>query len=647
MDQPHSHRMQEPSLPHARNRSPKWHHLYFILAAFDLVTVSFSLFVTHSLMEVYSSSVGTNHIWADRLRRYSQLALLAGEVNAPGNDVFETPEVERMSKRLSKTYIRYSEHLDSARKDLQANVPAELSAPLLRELERVERAIQSMVDASRMIFHHFKEGRRDEAGAQMAIMDKWFYEASKAANSLIQEVQEIQERHFSEQAVVAGSMRRFEYLIAGLIALMVLGVTAYGHKISRHVEATASERERMEEALRIRTTAIEAAGDAIMVTNRDGIIEYVNPAFTHAVGYTPEEAIGCQTSIFKSGKHDEAFYQNLWQTVLEGKDWHGEMINRRKDGSLYPEELTISPVKDVKGEVVRFIAIKRDITVRKRAEETIRRHSEILERMVDERTAELEAAKERAEASNRAKSAFLANVSHELRTPLHGILSFAGFGINKYDIVEPDKLLGYFRRIHQSGRTLLSLLNDLLDLAKLESGSMTFDFRQADLGELVDSVTEEFGALASEREILIRSVDPEFHVVAELDAEKMKQVIRNLLSNAVKFSPIGGIIEVSMTRKDQSLVISVRDQGPGIPEDELDLVFDKFVQSSRTKTGAGGTGLGLAICRQLVTALDGRIWAENNAHCGAIFSVEVPLSMTLETKMKPVTADTKHRLETQ
>ncbi|MFQ5501380.1 MAG: ATP-binding protein [Phycisphaerae bacterium] len=642
----HSTIERHPLPPSSGNRTPKWHYLYFILAAFDLVTVTFSLFVTHSLMEVYSSSVDTNHIWADRLRRYSHLALMAADVNAPGNDVFETPDVEVMSGRLAKTFSRFNEHLTEARSDLRNNVSSELGTPLLKDLDKVEQAILSMVEASQNIFHYFNENRRDEAGAQMATMDQQFYEATKAANSLIQKVQAIQEKHFSEQASAAGSMRQFEYLIAGLIVLMVLGVTAYGLKISRHIQASAVERERMEEALRVRTTAIEAAGDTIMVTSRDGIIEYVNPAFTTAVGYTPEEAIGRRTAIFKSGKHDKAFYEKLWGTVLAGKDWHGEMINRRRDGSLYPEEMTISPVKDVNGEVIRFIAIKRDITVRKQAEEMIRRHSEILEREVEERTAELEAAKEKAEASNRAKSTFLANVSHELRTPLHGILSFAGFGINKYDIAEPEKLLSYFRRIHQSGRTLLSLLNDLLDMAKLESGTMTFVIQQSDLCDLVDSVMEEFGAMAAEREIQIRSVEPEVRVVAKLDAEKMKQVIRNLLSNAVKFSPVGGTIEVSLCQTEESVVISVRDQGPGVPEDELDMVFDKFVQSSRTRTGAGGTGLGLSICRQLMTAMDGRIWAESNVECGAIFSAEVPISMTLNKEIDGVQVEIKQGMKT-
>ncbi|MFQ5501231.1 MAG: PAS domain S-box protein, partial [Phycisphaerae bacterium] len=135
-----------------------------------------------------------------------------------------------------------------------------------------------------------------------------------------------------------------------------------------HILATAVRRDRMEQALRIRTTAMEAAVDAIVVTNRKGVIEYVNPAFCTTTGYASEEVIGQSTSKLRSGKHDHDFYKSLWETILAGETWHGEMINRHKDGSLYPEDMTISPVKDANGQVLRFIAIKRDTTERKRIE---------------------------------------------------------------------------------------------------------------------------------------------------------------------------------------------------------------------------------------------------------------------------------------
>jgi len=241
-----------------------------------------------------------------------------------------------------------------------------------------------------------------------------------------------------------------------------------------------------------------------------------------------------------------------------------------------------------------------------------------------------------AEAASQAKSEFLANMSHELRTPLHSILSFASFGIKKYTIAKPEKLLDYFNRIEQSGRTLLELLNDLLDLAKLESKKVMFVFEPTDLRILLKSVTDELDTLLSERNLNVRYEVSEFDEEVTLDADKIKQVLRNLLNNANKFSPESGIIDVTIYRVGSSVRVSVGDQGPGVPQDELEAVFDKFVQSSKTKTGAGGTGLGLAICHEIIAAHRGRIWAENRPEGGAMFSFEIPLSMDTHTENQPL-----------
>ena len=233
----------------------------------------------------------------------------------------------------------------------------------------------------------------------------------------------------------------------------------------------------------------------------------------------------------------------------------------------------------------------------------------------------------KAREASQAKSEFLANMSHELRTPLHGILSFADFGIKKHTQVKPDKLLTYFQHIRKSGDTLLRLLNDLLDLAKLESKKMTFEFQSADLSALVASVLDEFSSLVSERGLRIQDETGNFHEKVALDSTRIQQVLRNLLSNAVKFSLEGTTIEAGISGKEDSVVVWVRDRGPGVPEEELERVFEKFVQSSKTKSGAGGTGLGLAICREIITAHHGRIWAENCPDGGGVFSFEIPRSL--------------------
>ena len=251
-------------------------------------------------------------------------------------------------------------------------------------------------------------------------------------------------------------------------------------------------------------------------------------------------------------------------------------------------------------------------------------HQQLVETM-----ATLKQAQEAAEAANQAKSAFLANMSHELRTPLHGILSFADFGLKKVTSAPPEKLHTYFQQIKSSGSLLLTLLNDVLDLAKLEVGKMQFEWRSADLNLLVGTVKEEFQARLVEHELTLCCQVPEAPSRLVLDTTRMQQVVRNLLSNAVKFSPRHSTITLRIEPQPQSMLLSIRDQGTGIPEGELEAVFEKFVQSSLTQTGAGGTGLGLAICREIVTAHQGKIWADNwtdSTGSGAVFCVDIPLS---------------------
>jgi signal transduction histidine kinase len=237
----------------------------------------------------------------------------------------------------------------------------------------------------------------------------------------------------------------------------------------------------------------------------------------------------------------------------------------------------------------------------------------------------LREAKEEAEAANQAKTTFLANISHELRTPMHGILGFSTLGIDAVTTGSPEKLSRCFRQIEKSGQTLLTLLNDLLDLAKLESGKITVAFQSNDVGMLTTTVVEEFRAWADERRLTLAWDRPREKIEAAVDAEKIKQVLRNLLSNAVKFSPDGGTISIDTRVQDRCARIAVRDEGPGIPEAERERVFDKFIQSSTTQTTAGGTGLGLAICREILTLHQGCIWVENGSDGGSVFVFEFPL----------------------
>lgn len=272
--------------------------------------------------------------------------------------------------------------------------------------------------------------------------------------------------------------------------------------------------------------------------------------------------------------------------------------------------------------------LAQEVAARVRAEEQARQYAQTLEHRVQERTAALESARDAAEAANRAKSEFLANMSHELRTPLHGIMSFAELGTMEVDVASPEELLDIFSQIETSGATLRELLDELLDLAKLESGQYSITLRAVDTLDVINRVTNELAPLVRSRDLRLNVVPPSKPVIANADAGRLAQILRNMLHNAIQVSPSNSVIELRVSNAGGFAKIEVADAGPGVPPDELEAIFGKFTQSSLTKTGAGGTGLGLAICRELATAHGGHISARNHDPRGAIFKVEIPLANT-------------------
>ncbi len=291
------------------------------------------------------------------------------------------------------------------------------------------------------------------------------------------------------------------------------------------------------------------------------------------------------------------------------------------------------PLYDLDGKPEIVVGFVDDVTDWLTMQKQLKQHRDHLQILVDERTADLLEAVNAVKEASQAKSQFLANMSHELRTPMHAIINYAQMGNEKLAAASTDKLPKYFSNIEKSGRRLVSLVNDLLDLSKMEAGKMQFHFSEVNVRDCADQAIDELRSLLEEKNITVALEGGANNTVFYCDSTRLVQVFINLLSNAIKFS--GQDKRITLRFEDTlmdiegedmpALDIRVIDQGPGIPDEELETIFSTFTQSSRTSTGAGGTGLGLTICRQIMAAHQGSIHAENHPKGGTSFVLRFPL----------------------
>ncbi|HNH35240.1 MAG TPA: PAS domain S-box protein [Rhodocyclaceae bacterium] len=390
-----------------------------------------------------------------------------------------------------------------------------------------------------------------------------------------------------------------------------------------------SARHEAELELRKLSLAVEQSANAVIITDRAGRIEYVNDAFVAMSGYPREEALGRNPRFLHSGKTSPETYADLWQALSAGQVWKGEFLNRRKTGEEYSNFALISPIRQSDGRITHYLALQEDITERKRIGEELDRYRHHLEEVVAHRTAELALAKEAAEAASRAKSTFLANMSHEIRTPMNAII-----GLNhliRRDARDPQQL-ERLEKVDESARHLLAVINEVLDLSKIEAGRLDLSVADFALADLIGQVRRVMDDKLSEKGLALR-VDAEgVPPLLRGDPLRLRQALLNYFGNAVKFTEQGGITlrirKISeLAGGEMVLRFEVEDTGIGMSDEVRQRLFTPFEQADDSTTRRfGGTGLGLAITRHLATMMGGDVGVESAPGRGSTFWFTARLS---------------------
>jgi len=485
---------------------PRWHLIYYLLAAFDILTISGGLYLNHLIMTIYVDSVSVNQAWATRLAGIDELRNLTIAVNAPGNDVFDSHDVDTETAKRASALVAFQDHLKATRQEIVSNVAPGQANDLLSGLDAVQVAMSSMLAEADLIFSHFRNGETEKAGRRMATMDRKFAQVSIELASAAEKVRAIQTVHFRTQVSSAQELRIFEFLIGAIIVIIVVFVSLYGHKISKEIKRAADEKEKFD-------------------------------------------------------------------------------ADRRQADA------------------------------------------EIFEAMEAEKKVSI--AREKAEAANVTKSAFLAAMSHEIRTPMNGV-------IGMIDLLQQTKLTSNQNEmvdtVRNSAYALLTIINDILDFSKIEAGKLGLELIPMSICDAVEDVAEILSTTARNKAVGLRVfVDPNIPDAVMGDQVRIRQILLNLAGNAVKFTEKGGVLIRADLLEDSSEVaaslrIRIIDSGIGLTEEGKARLFQAFSQADEsTMRRFGGTGLGLAISQRLTEMMGGEIEVESVFGEGSTFSVTMTL----------------------
>lgn len=388
----------------------------------------------------------------------------------------------------------------------------------------------------------------------------------------------------------------------------LIGVLGIGRDITEH--------KRNEKELRKLSRTVEQSPASIIITDAEGIIEYINPKVTELTGYQSEEVLGENPRIFSSGEKSKSEYKKLWTTITSGKEWRGEFHNKKKNGELYWESASISPIINDKGIITNYLAVKEDITEQKRVAE------------------ELFIAKEKAEESDKLKSEFLAQMSHEIRTPINAVLGYVGYLSDLISQPKDSEVVDCFNGIDLASKRIIRTIDLLLNAAELQTGSYQPRFLQIDLDkEILDKLYIERSRSAKERglELIYNCKLNNANILA--DDYSTTQIFVNLIDNAIKYTKEGKV-EILLTKNlNGNVIVEIKDTGIGISKEFLPRLFNSFEQEEKGYTRSfEGNGLGLALVKRYCEINDALIEVESEKNVGSTFRVIFDKKFTVNAK---------------